>query len=148
MTDQENFDYMNDDDFYKVDYSKCKDEHEQYIETNKKYEVEINNLNKNKKRIIKAKDIDSIVISRKIKHPTRVIKNKFAVDYLSKEQMETDKRELSKLVRGRLKLAVESDVDLGAMHAGEISGLITEIKSVKDIIEEMICGRLINVSLT
>ena len=46
---------MNDDDFYKVDYSKCKDEHEQYIETNKKYEVEINNLNKNKKKVADLK---------------------------------------------------------------------------------------------
>jgi enoyl-[acyl-carrier protein] reductase II len=93
-----------------------------------------------KKRIIKARDIDSIVISRKIKHPTRVIKNKFAVEYLSREREGIDDTELSKLVRGRLKLAVDSDADSGALHAGEISGLITEIKSVKDIIEEMICG--------
>lgn len=93
-----------------------------------------------KDRIIKARDIDSMVISRKIKRPTRVLKNKFAVDYLSKEQIETDKAELSKLVRGRLRLAVESDVNLGAMHAGEISGLITDIKSAREIIEEIVTG--------
>jgi len=46
---------MNDDDFYKVDYSKCKDEHEQYIETNKKYQLEIDNLNINKKRVADLK---------------------------------------------------------------------------------------------
>jgi enoyl-[acyl-carrier protein] reductase II len=93
-----------------------------------------------KRRIIKARDIDSMVISRKIKRPTRVIKNKFAVNYFSKEQKETDEIELSKLVRGRLKLAVESDVDLGAMHAGEISGLITDIKSTREIIEDIVWG--------
>ena len=93
-----------------------------------------------KNRIIKARDIDSMVISRKIKRPTRVIKNKFVVDYLSKEQKETDESELSKLVRGRLKLAVESDVDLGAMHAGEISGLITDVKSTREIIEDIVWG--------
>ena len=60
--------------------------------------------------------------------------------YLSKEQKETDQIELSKLVRGRLKLAVESDVDLGAMHAGEISGLITDIKSTREIIEDIVWG--------
>ena len=72
-----------------------------------------------------------MVISRKINRPTRVIKNKFVVDYLSKEQNTDDHAELSNLVRGKLKLAVESDVDLGAMHAEEISGLINEIKSMK-----------------
>ena len=95
-----------------------------------------------KNRIIKARDTDSMVISRSIKRPTRVIKNKFAVNYLSKEQNETDQIELSKLVRGRLKLAVESDVDLGAMHAGEISGLITDIKSTRKIIEDIVWGYL------
>ena len=93
-----------------------------------------------KNRIIKAKDIDSIVISRKIKHPTRVIKNKFAVDYLSKEREENDEKKLSKLVRGRLKLAVERDADFGALHAGEISGLITDIKSARETIEEIVLG--------
>ena len=93
-----------------------------------------------KNRIIKARDIDSIVISRKIKRPTRVIKNKFAVDYLSKEKKGTNENELSKLVRGRLKLAVQSDVDSGAMHAGEISGLITDIKSTREIIEDIVWG--------
>ena len=93
-----------------------------------------------KNRIIKAKDIDSMVISRKIKRPTRVLKNKFAVNYLSKERKESDKKKLSKLVRGRLKLAVESDVDLGAMHAGEISGLINNIKSTREIVEDLVFG--------
>jgi enoyl-[acyl-carrier protein] reductase II len=93
-----------------------------------------------KNRIIQARDIDSMVISRKIKRPTRVLKNKFAVEYLSKEQKEADKIELSKLVRGRLRLAVESDVNLGAMHAGEISGLITDVKSTREIIEEIVAG--------
>ena len=93
-----------------------------------------------KNRIIKAKDIDSIVISRKIKHPTRVIKNKFAVDYLSKERDNVNDEELSKFVRGRLKLAVEADADSGALHAGEISGLITDVKSAREIIEEIVFG--------
>lgn len=93
-----------------------------------------------KNRIIQARDIDSMVISRKIKRPTRVLKNKFAVEYLSKEQKETDKIELSKFVRGRLRLAVESDVNIGAMHAGEISGLITDVKSTREIIEEIVAG--------
>lgn len=93
-----------------------------------------------KNRIIKAKDTDSMVISSKIKRPTRVIKNKFVIDYIAKEQGEADNIELLALVRGRLKLAVEEDVDLGVMHAGEISGLITDIKSTSEIIDDIILG--------
>ena len=93
-----------------------------------------------KKRILKAKDIDSIVIFNKVKYPARVIKNKFAMEYLSKERDDTSQEELIALGKGSLKLAVESDVDLGAMHAGEISGLITDIKSTREIIEDIVLG--------
>lgn len=92
-----------------------------------------------KSRIVKARDTDSLVISRKISRPTRVIKNKFALDYLSKER-NSDENDLKDFVRGKLKVAVESDANFGAMHGGEISGLIKDVKSanqiIKDIIEE------------
>ena len=93
-----------------------------------------------KKRILKAKDTDSMVISSKIKRPTRVIKNKFAVDYVSKEGNETSQDELLAMSRGRLRLAAESDVDMGALHAGEIAGLISDIKGARDIIKEIVLG--------
>ena len=91
-----------------------------------------------KKRIVKAKDTDSMIISSTIKRPTRVIKNKFALDYIAREEVGANNGELMKLARGKLKLAAEEDVDLGVMHAGEISGLITDIKSTQKIIEDTI----------
>ena len=48
--------------------------------------------------------------------------------------------EMGRFGIGGAKLAVESDVDLGAMHAGEISGLITDIKSTREIIEDIVLG--------
>ena len=39
-----------------------------------------------------------------------------------------------------MKLAVEADADSGALHAGEISGLITDVKSAREIIEEIVFG--------
>ena len=95
-----------------------------------------------KKRILKARDTDSMVISKRINRPTRVIKNKFASDYLSKELSEIKDDELYELARGRLKLAVESDVDAGAMHAGEVAGLIKEVKSARKIIDDTIADYL------
>jgi enoyl-[acyl-carrier protein] reductase II len=93
-----------------------------------------------KERILKARDTDSMVISSKIKSPTRVIKNKFAVDYVSQELKETSQDELLAMSRGRLRLAAKTDVDEGALHAGEIAGLIGDIKSASDIIEGIVLG--------
>jgi enoyl-[acyl-carrier protein] reductase II len=91
-----------------------------------------------KKRIVKARDTDSMVIFSKINFPARVIKNKFSVDYVSKEKNGTSHDELVKLSKGRLRLAVESDVDSGAIMAGEISGMIRDIKSVREIIDSIV----------
>ena len=57
---------------------------------------------------------------------------------MAKEQQGIPDFELSNLVRGKLKIAVESDADSGAMHAGEIAGLIKEIKCTRDIILDII----------
>ena len=93
-----------------------------------------------KKRILKAKDIDSIVIFNKVKYPARVIKNKFAMEYLSKERDDTSQEELIALGKGSLKLAVEADADAGALMAGEGAGLIRDVKSTRDIIVGIVSG--------
>jgi len=97
-----------------------------------------------KKRIVKARDTDSMVIFNKINYPARVIKNKFSVDYISQEKNGTSDDELLKLSKGRLRLAVESDVDSGAIMAGEIAGMIRDIKSVREIIENIVYSHAID----
>ncbi len=91
-----------------------------------------------KKRIIKAKDIDSVVIFNKVKYPARVIKNKFSMEYTSKENNDTSQEDLLALSKGRLKIAVESDANAGALMAGESAGLIDGVKSAQEIIEEIV----------
>ncbi len=46
---------QNDDDFYKVDFSKCKPEHEQYNKTAKMYEKEKDNLKRKEERLTNLK---------------------------------------------------------------------------------------------
>lgn len=91
-----------------------------------------------KNRILKARDTDSIVIYNLINFPARVIKNKYAIDYLSRERNGASIQELQELSKGRLRLAVESDVDSGALMAGEVSGMIREVKSVREIVESVV----------
>ena len=93
-----------------------------------------------KKRIIKAKDIDSLLIFNTVKYPARVIRNKFAMEYISKERNDISQEELIALGKGRLKLAVEADADAGALMAGECAGLISDVKSAREIVEGIVSG--------
>ena len=92
-----------------------------------------------KEMIIKAKDRDALVTGRSTGHPIRVLKNKFSRDFIHLEKATTDIMELEKLNVGRLKLAVnKGDVVNGSLMAGQISGLIEEIKSCEEIISSII----------
>ena len=92
-----------------------------------------------KEAILKAKDRDALVTGRSTGHPIRVLKNKFSKEFIELESNGTDSYELAKLNVGRLKLAVRSgDVVNGSLMAGQISGLIDEVKSCEDIIESII----------
>lgn len=91
-----------------------------------------------KDEIIKAKDRDALVTGRSTGHPIRILKNKFAKEYLDLEKGGSSLEELGKWSAGRLKLSVQKgDVDKGSLMAGQISGLIEEVKPCKAIIEDI-----------
>jgi enoyl-[acyl-carrier protein] reductase II len=90
-----------------------------------------------KEEIIKAKDRDAIVTGRSTGHPVRVLKNFFTKEYANIEKS-GDVEALENMGRGRLKIAViDGDVKNGSIMAGQIAGLICDIKSCKEIIEDM-----------
>jgi len=91
--------------------------------------------NNYKDMIIKAKDRDAIVTARSTGHPVRVLKNKFTKELLRKEKEGASPEELESFGIGRLKKAVDGDVENGSVMAGQIAGAITEIKNCKEIIE-------------
>lgn len=92
-----------------------------------------------KEKIIESKDRDALVTGRSTGHPVRVLKNKFTKEFLDLEKQGVDFETLEKLGVGRLRKAVqEGDVDNGSLMAGQISGLINDVKSCKEIIEDMV----------
>ncbi|MCR2043317.1 enoyl-[acyl-carrier-protein] reductase FabK [Anaerosalibacter massiliensis] len=92
-----------------------------------------------KEKIIKSKDRDAIVTGRSTGYPVRVIKNKFAKEYISLEKEEVPFEKLEELGAGRLRLAVkEGDMDNGSLMAGQISGMIKDVKSCKEIIDNIL----------
>lgn len=61
-----------------------------------------------------------------------------AKEYIKREKEGADMMELEKYTLGSLKRAVlEGDVDTGSLMAGQVAGMVNEIKPVAKIIEEL-----------
>ena len=91
-----------------------------------------------KKKILEAKDIDTLVTGRPTGHPVRVLKNKLARMYkkMDKEAVPAEKYE--ELGRGALhKAACLGDVSMGSIMSGQIAGLVCKEQTASEIIEEM-----------
>ncbi len=92
-----------------------------------------------KQCIIRAKDIDSRVTGRATGHPVRALRNKMTTEYIRLEKEGASFEELEHLTLGSLRKAVvDGDVKEGSVMAGEIAGLIADIKSCKEAIEGIV----------
>lgn len=92
-----------------------------------------------KKKILAARDIDTVVTGKRLGHPVRCLKNPFARAF---GQMEYDSsitnEEIEKFGAGSLrKAAVEGDVENGSFMAGQIAALVKEEQPAAQIIREM-----------
>lgn len=91
-----------------------------------------------KEKVLKAKDIDTVVTGRTTGHPVRVLRNKLTRKFQLLEKDGAAGEAFETLGRGALpKAAKEGDVDLGSVMAGQIAGLVNKKQSCKEIIEEM-----------
>lgn len=89
-----------------------------------------------KQKIIDAKDTDTIVTGRNTKAPVRVLKNPMAREYIRLSEQGATFEELEKLTLGSLRRAVnDGDLETGSFMAGQVAGIIKEIKTVKEVIE-------------
>lgn len=92
-----------------------------------------------KKRIIRAKDIDTRVTGRSTGHPIRALRNDMTKAYLQKEQEGASTEELELLASGALRRAVqEGDIHNGSLMSGQIAGLIKEEVSCKQLIDTLV----------
>lgn len=91
-----------------------------------------------KDRIVKAKDIDTVVTGLSTGHPIRVLRNQMTKEYLKLEESGAPFEELEKLTLGALRKAVmDGDIKNGSVMAGQIAGLVHKRQSCKEIIEEI-----------
>jgi enoyl-[acyl-carrier protein] reductase II len=94
-----------------------------------------------KELILSASDRDTVITGRAF-GPVRVIKNKLAEDILRAEREGWPPEKVQEMIgHGRsMKASFEGDTDEGSFMSGQIAGMLTELKSVKDIIAELMEG--------
>ena len=88
---------------------------------------------------MRAKDIDSRVTGRSTGHPVRTLRNPMTKESLRLEKDGASFEELERLTLGGLRKAVvDGNVTDGSVMAGQIAGMIHEIKSCEELIGTII----------
>ena len=92
-----------------------------------------------KQKVLKAKDIDSVVTGRSCGHPIRALRNQHTREYLEMEKKGATAEELELLALGSLRRAAqEGDLTGGCFMSGQIAGLVKKEQTCAEILEEVI----------
>ena len=92
-----------------------------------------------KERIIQAQDRATVVTGVAMGHSVRCLENRLTRQFTVLEKSGASTAELEELGRGKLSSGIiEGNVEEGSLMAGQIAGLIKEIKPVKTIIEDIV----------
>ncbi|EAV9826279.1 DUF561 domain-containing protein [Listeria monocytogenes] len=91
-----------------------------------------------KQAVLDATDTSTTVTGRRNGAPVRSIKNPMIQKYVELENENASRDKLEELTLGSLRKAVhEGDVENGSVMAGQICGMLTEIRSTSNIIENL-----------
>ncbi len=91
-----------------------------------------------KNKVLKASDSATIVTGRGTGAPVRVLKNKMAREYVKMSDKGATLEELEVLTLGSLRRAVfDGDLDRGSFMAGQVAGLVNEMRTIKQIFEDL-----------
>ena len=91
--------------------------------------------------LLRAKDSDTTVTGRSINAPVRILKNKMARKYQALEKQGATLEELEQYTLGSLRRAVfDGDTDAGSLMAGQVAGMLHEIRPLRQIFEELCAG--------
>ena len=95
-----------------------------------------------KERLLQATELDTVLVARSIQNASRVIKNQAAMRALEMEQRNATLEELRTVINSEagLKALQEGDADGGIIACGQVIGLISDLKRVGEVIQEMVNG--------
>ncbi|GEQ32879.1 nitronate monooxygenase [Marinilactibacillus psychrotolerans] len=91
-----------------------------------------------KQAVLEANDTATVVTGRRNGAPVRSIKNKMLTKFIELEERNAPREEIEAIALGSLSKAVyEGDVENGSVMAGQITGMVKEIRPAKQIIESL-----------
>lgn len=92
-----------------------------------------------KNKVLKAKDIDTVVTGKRLGHPVRSLRNSFTRAYAKAEYSgEVSDEQLEQMAVGLLrKAAREGDVSNGCVLAGQVASMVKEEQTAREIIEDI-----------
>lgn len=94
-----------------------------------------------REKIIKAKDLCTMVTGKRLGHPVRSLRTEFAREYSKAEYGGMPDDELEALASGALALAVkEGDTKKGCFLSGQIAAMVTQVQPAAEIIREVAEG--------
>jgi len=95
-----------------------------------------------KERLLQTTELDTMIIARSIQNASRVIKNRIAMQALEMEQRGATLEELRTVISSQmgLKALQEGDPDAGIIACGQVIGLIDDLKSVQEVVQEIVEG--------
>ena len=93
-----------------------------------------------KGQLLRATELDTMIIERSINNAARVIKNQAALRAFEMEERGATLEELLTVISGQvgLKAFQEGDIDAGVIACGQVVGVIDSLKSVKEVIDEIV----------
>lgn len=91
-----------------------------------------------KQAVLDANDTATVVTGRRNGAPVRSIKNKMLTKFIELEERNAPREEIEAIALGSLSKAVyEGDVENGSVMAGQITGMMKDIRPAKEIIESL-----------
>lgn len=95
-----------------------------------------------KEWMVNARETDTVMIQRSIRNAARVMKNSAAARVLEMEARGATLEELLTVISGQVgrRALFDGDVEGGTFAVGQCVGLVNEIKTVQEVIEELVTG--------
>lgn len=93
-----------------------------------------------KENLLKASDTETLIVGRSVGRLRRILKTPYAMKLyeLDKAGMTLDQYSELTSEKQHLKGALEGDIENGFMNSGQIAGLIEDIPTVKELIDDMV----------
>lgn len=93
-----------------------------------------------KGNLLKASDTETLIVGRSVGRLRRILKTPYAMKLyeLDKAGMTLDQYSELTSEKQHLKGALEGDIENGFMNSGQIAGLIEDIPTVKELIDDMV----------